>query len=176
MKTSHSKHIAAAAAVLLGSLAAAQAGSDKRHEFDPEEFAEHMVDRIGDRLDLSDAQEDELEGLIKTAAAEMQQQRQQIAEQAAAAFAGDSFSEQDAQRMFDSLEGMKDTRHRIMTRTMAELHGVLTPEQRAEAGELLAEHGNWFAGHGFSGGHSRRGHHDYDGDHKKRRRGDHDDD
>ena len=176
--SSCNKHIAAAAALaLLCSLPAAQAGSDKKHGFDPEDLAEHMVERLDDRVDLSDAQESELKALIEDAARTIDQQRQQVSDSASEAFAGDSFSEQDAQAMLDGMEGVRDMRRQIMVQTIVKLHGILTPEQRAEAGKMLATHGGWFAGRGFHGGHGRRGYHDDDDHHDRgHRRRYHDDD
>ena len=167
MKPAYNKPAAAAAALFLFcSPAASQAGSEDRHRFDPEEFAERAVERIDDRLDLSDVQEDELQELIEQAAEKIDRQRRQIAETAAAAFAEESFSEQDAQEMLDSMEGARKMRRQIMVQTLVGLHQLLSPEQRAEAGRMLANRSGLLFGSSLSG---RRGDRD-DDDHDHRRR------
>ena len=161
--------LASALALFCGLAAILPAGAGKRGGFDPQEIAERMVERIDDRLDLSAAQREEIEGLIANAAGQVQQQRRRISEEAAATFAGDSFSEQDAQRMLDRAEETRKMRRRIMAQAMVQLHGILTPEQRRQAGEMLAAHGGWLAGHGLSGERSRRGGWHHDDDHHHRR-------
>jgi periplasmic protein CpxP/Spy len=122
---------------------------------------ERMVDRVFTKVGATSEQKARAQVILKSAAEEMKQFRPEPGKGRAEMLALLSADTIDR----DALEQLRAQRHahmeqasRVMTKTMADLAEVLTPEQRREAAKSLAR-----MGEGRHGGKHGR-HHQHHGD------------
>ena len=107
--------------------------------------SEWIVSKLDRHLDLSDEQENRIEVIVEEKLAEMQEFRMERITSIGEQIKSDSIDERQVRLLMDfegPVEGMKDA----MAEVIVAVHAVLEPEQRAMAGELIAE--RWGSWHG----------------------------
>ena len=123
------------------------------HGWDHGDKSEWIVSKLDRHLDLSDEQENRIEAIVEEKLAEMQEFRKERISSIGELIKADSIDERQVRQLMNfegPVEDMKDA----MAEVIIAVHAVLEPEQRAMAGELIAEHwGSWR-------GMRKRGHHD----------------
>ncbi len=158
MKT---KSIAAIVGIVaLGAAAAGAVAHDRGGpggRFDPENAAEHVAERIDDRLDLSDEQEEQVEKVLAERMGTMRESLSGALDSATGKFASSDFDAEDAEAIIASMESMRAQMRTHMAAAMADVHGILTPEQRQEAMSMISERGHGWLGGGHGRGGSREG-------------------
>jgi Spy/CpxP family protein refolding chaperone len=139
-------------ATLAETIAAGELMGRRHHRGDDAKHVSRRVDRVCERLECSDSQKEQLVAVLE-AAHERRSDREEGRKAMAEAFASDTFD----------VDALPRHEHRPeIGRVLVEVHGLLTPEQRAMVAERIAEHGpRAFMGkhgrHGKRRGHHRRG-------------------
>lgn len=145
------------ASVLFGGLAACSHydhhcghGWQAMNEEDAAKFKARMVDRIGSRLDLDDAQKAKL-GVV---ADKLREQRVALMAggdpraELAAVIAGASFDRDKAKALIDAKTGAINSRSPEVIAALADFYDSLKPEQQAKVRDFVARRGMRHGWHG----------------------------
>ena len=106
---------------------------------DPEAFAAHATDRLCERVSCSEDQRSAIVAAIVAAAPRREQRDDDRS--FAAAFRGETLTQNQSQTYLDSLEARHEAERSARDGTFVAVHHVLTAEQRATLAADLAEHG-----------------------------------
>lgn len=129
------------------------------------------LDRLCDELDCTDEQREQIAAVMKgmrpepEAREQMRAKHEAAKEKLADAFRADTFDDAVLDDLRTDMESKHAERKGKMIQAMVELHGILTPEQRAEMAEIIEKRGPMMMGHRWGG----KGHHK---GHKRRHKGD----
>lgn len=146
-----------------GATAAVAGGWHKGHgrmlDDDGGRTAERIVGRIDRQLDLSDEQEARVEAILAEMFAGMREIRDGRQQGIAELIRSESLSERDVIPHLDH-DGAAAEIKDVLAKAIVDVHGVLTPEQRASAGDLVGEAWGGWRGRGGHG-------HGHDGDRRR---------
>lgn len=158
-KININKRILIPVLVLSGAVAAGGAWAAKRDK----DHAAHIADKVVHELSLNNAQEQQVQALVKESMDAMQEMRDARQERMREVWLQSEVSAADLRGMIDARKGAREEMQSLISRQLAKFHAILTPEQREE---FLNEFGGRLAMIS-SGGFGR-----YDG-HKRGRHGRH---
>jgi len=108
----------------------------------PEGRLEKHLDRMSSHLDLSDAQRTEIGAVLRSSQAEMMSLREQMHEGRRALHQlspGQANFEAETARLASEQGDVLASLIQLKAKTRAELHPILTAEQREQMGEYMAE-------------------------------------
>ena len=110
--------------------------------WDSAERIDFMVERMTDRLDLSEAQQSDIDAILTTSQTEAKPYREQLktlrTDMRQLVTADEYYEDQVRVQLATKAAAMVELGV-IATRTMHEVRAELTPEQRAEADELMTK-------------------------------------
>lgn len=135
------KIIALSVATVVGVTAAAFAGFGRDSDDRREHRAEHIAEHLAKRLELTDAQEEQVNAIVQTALAERNALRQEAKEEIQQIILQDSMDKEGALRILTIREEMREAAQEVMAEQMVAVHALLTPEQREKAAEMLPRMG-----------------------------------
>jgi Spy/CpxP family protein refolding chaperone len=141
-----------------------------RSWFEREIIVDRMAGKIADSLELDTTQETAVQDILEAGFKRMEERRDAAMATATAAITADTLTAAQAGELIAMREQMQAARHEEIATVMAEVHAILTPTQRTELAEIVAEigmdgrhmgmRGRWGRdGHGH-GHHGKRGHRD----------------
>ena len=131
------------------------------------------ISRVARALDLNDEQREATRELVNDIREFRREHRESARESAAALFARDSLSSEEAKTLLSMREQRREEAREFMGGKLSEFHALLTPAQRETAVALWQDRRLGF-GHGHRGkrhghGHRGRGHGHWDDDRHHRR-------
>lgn len=136
----------------------AKGGSDDAtaHRPDPARRAQHMVDRLCEKVSCTDEQATRIAEVVSRDVSELKPGAMQDAKRdLAASFRTDDFGPEQVKAHLATAEEAMKVRFDRHKATMAAVHDILTPEQRELVAEAIEKRGP----RALMGGGHRRGHH-----------------
>lgn len=122
-------------------------GCGHRHCFNrsPEKKAQWVVNRIAGKLDMTDSQEKKLEKIKEEVLAKMEKyktEHQSMHDEALQLVKKEKLTEADLEKLFAQREQRYRELKPFIIEKMVEFHTMLTPEQKNQLAEKMAEHYN----------------------------------
>lgn len=134
-------------------------GKKERHNMDPGEIAEHIVEKMDERLDLSDAQEEGVHKIVTEFFEKKKMQREARKEKMRALWTRPTLTADDVYAAITEKDATRETQQRLMAEKLAAVHALLTPEQRQKAAQywrqFTAHDGRGHGKHGKYGKHGK---------------------